>query len=91
MDELATLIRKRNIVRYCEKCGKRMTYTAVHGIYNCKDCGISILDTYGRMKELLEDNPNLTKAQISRMLHVPMREINSYIHDGILENPNPDQ
>lgn len=91
MDELARLVRKRNMVRYCEECGQRMTYTAVHGMYSCKNCNTSFKDTYGRMKDLLEDNPNLTKAQLSRMLGVPLREINNYIRDGILENPNPDQ
>ncbi len=91
MDNLTRLVRKRNLVRYCDQCGEKMSYSAVHGIYTCKNCGNSFKDTYGKMKELLESRPSLTKVEMSRILNVPLREINSYIQDGILDNPNPDQ
>ncbi|MBR1634714.1 MAG: hypothetical protein IJ682_06610 [Lachnospiraceae bacterium] len=91
MDELTRLVRKRELIRYCPQCGEKMSYSAVHGIYTCKNCDHTEKDTYGMMKDLLEDRPYLTKAQMSAILHVPLREINKYIRDGVLDNPNPDQ
>ena len=92
MDELAYLVNRKNSIRYCEECHERMSYTSVHGIYMCKKCGHQEKDLYGRMKSLLEDNPALSKWQLSGLLNVPLRDINQFIRsDGVLENPNPDQ
>lgn len=91
MDELSRLVRRRQLIRYCKQCGEQMSYSAVHGIYTCKNCNLSFKDTYGRMKTLLEETPSLSKIEMARMLGVPLREINHYIRDGVLENPNPDQ
>ena len=87
MDELTSFINSQNNIRYCNNCGKRMHYSAVHGIYSCDDCRISYKDIYGEMKELLEETPNLSMVEISVILGVPLREVKKYIKNGTLENP----
>ncbi len=92
MDDLSRLVKNRNAMRFCPQCRAKMGYVSVHGIYYCKNCGTSIKDTYGNMKDLLEESPNLSKVEISMILGVPLRVVNQYIgSDGVLENPFPDQ
>ena len=92
MDELSRLVNAKRTIRRCPKCGEKMGYVSVHGVYFCKKCDINIKDTYGDMKDLLEENPSLSKVEISMMLGVPLRVVNQYVgHNGVLENPFPDQ
>ena len=92
MDGLKRLVNSKNSVRYCQNCGIKMQYAAVLGTYTCKQCGAVQKDTYGLMKDLLEDNPNLSMSEVSLILGVPLREVRSYVRsDGVLENPRSDQ
>lgn len=87
MDSLSNLVHKKAAVRFCPRCKNKMAYTAVHGKYTCPNCNYTELDVYGQMKELLADNPSLSKIEMSMILDVPLRELNPFIKDGILENP----
>ncbi|MBR1628603.1 MAG: hypothetical protein IJ679_04945 [Lachnospiraceae bacterium] len=91
MDELSRLIRAKNNIRFCSECGTQMGYSAVHGIFTCKNCGAAYKDIYGHMKELLEETPTLSLAEMSMILNVPLRQLRQYVRNGILENPNMDQ
>lgn len=88
MDDLARLVNSRNNSRPCPRCGTKLSYISVHGTFKCKNCDYSELDTYGQMKVLLSEHPNLSKAEISQALGIPLREINRYIINGVLENPS---
>ncbi len=92
MDELARLVNTKKTIRYCPQCHAKMGYVSVHGIYTCKKCDITQKDTYGNMKDLLEENPSFSKVEIAMILGVPLRVVNQYISsNGVLENPFPDQ
>ena len=67
-----------------------MSYSSIHGLYTCKTCGYTQLDTYGQILQLMEENPTLNKAEIAMMLGISIREINLYIKDGALVNPKSD-
>jgi predicted amidophosphoribosyltransferase len=88
MDDLERLVQRQNSIRCCKQCNVKMSYTSVTGTYTCPNCGGEEKDTYGKMKDLLKDRPTLTKGQMSAILGVPLREINKYIKDGVLDNPN---
>lgn len=91
MDDLERLVRARKSAKTCPKCGHKLSYASVHGEYYCKGCNYREKDLFGRMKDLLEMNPSLSKLEMSMILGVPMRDLTEFIGDGgILVNPNPD-
>ena len=85
--ETALKLRKEKN-RHCKRCGNIMSYFSATGAHVCKQCHFTEQDTYGKIKNLLELNPNLSKMELSSMLHMPIRELNQYISDGVLVNPS---
>lgn len=90
MDSLERIVRTKNAAKQCPKCGNKLSYSSVHGEYFCKKCKHREKDLYGRMKDLIEMNPSLSKIEMSMILNVPMRDLSKYIDNGVLVNPNPD-
>ncbi len=84
---MSNLNRRKVRIKMCPYCGTKLSYASILGKYSCKNCGFSELDLYGQMKELLEDTPSLSKIELSLILNVPIREINQFIDDGVLNNP----
>lgn len=68
------------------KCGCKMDYSNIDGKYTCRECGCEELDLFGKMKELLEEQPSLTKIELSVMLQEPIKVLNQYIENGQLIN-----
>ena len=88
MDSLKNLVRRKSNIKFCPQCKGKLSYTSVLGKYSCKNCGYEEYDLYGQMKQLLEDDPALSKVALSMILNVSMRELNVFIdEDGILNNP----
>jgi hypothetical protein len=80
-----TTLMKNKQPKVCE-CGRMMKYSGYDGSYTCDACGYRELDLFGKMKELLDMYPNLTKMELSVMLGEPMKNINPYIENGHLVN-----
>ena len=90
METMKGLMRRKTKVKYCPKCHSKLAYTSVLGKYFCKECDYVEYDLYGQMKQLLEDNPALSKVEMSLILDVPIRDLNQFIDDGVLNNPYTD-
>ncbi len=71
----------------CKDCGGRVSYSIVEGSYTCQECGSVEKDNYGKIKDMLERNPALSRIELVSILHIPMRELNRYFVDGVLTNP----
>jgi hypothetical protein len=78
-------LKKNKQPKVCQ-CGCKMTYSGYDGAYTCDACGYRELDLYGKMKELLNMYPNLTKMELSVMLNEPVKNLNPYIENGTLVN-----
>ncbi len=88
LDDFKKAVDKRNTSDHtCRNCGGKVKYSIVEGTYTCKECGFVEWDIYGRIKELLEWNPNLSRIEIATILHVKMRDMNQCFDNGILVNP----
>lgn len=87
---LKGLMRRKTNTKFCPKCKTKMSYVSVLGKYTCKNCDYIEFDLYGQMKQLLEDNPSLSKVELSLILDVPIRDLNMYIDNGVLNNPYKD-
>lgn len=83
--ELTNLIDKKNNEKICE-CGYKMNYSLL-GIYRCPNCNYEEKDLYGKLRDLLDKNPSLTKLEISLILNIPLKTLNKYIQNGYLVNP----
>ncbi len=87
---MGSLVRRKRGIKLCPQCNTKLSYSSILGKYNCKNCGYTELDLYGQMKELVEDNPSLSKVEMSLILDVSLREVNQFITDGVLSNPYKD-
>ncbi len=90
MDRMKNLVHRKTNVKFCPKCHSKLSYVSILGKYHCKKCDYFEYDLYGQMKQLIEDNPSLSKVEMSLILGVPMRSTNEFIDDGILNNPYRD-
>ncbi len=81
------LHKKINQDHFCEKCGGKTSYLVVAGIYTCNECGHSEKDNYGKLKEILEKCPGLSRIELASMLHISLRELNEYFENNLLVNP----
>lgn len=72
---------------FCKKCGRKMTYSPAMGEYSCEKCHIVQKDTYGKLKELLHENPKLSLMELSLIMGIPIKELSHYVEDGVLINP----
>ena len=71
---------KRKISEHrCKECGGRVSYSIVEGFVE--------KDNYGKIKDMLERNPALSRIELASILHIPMRELNRYFVGGVLTNP----
>ena len=89
MDTLYKLndyIEKQNNIKICS-CGNKMNYSLLNGTYICPNCNFIEKDLYGKIKNLVENNPNLSKIEISIILDIPIRTLNKYIQNGYIVNP----
>ncbi len=88
LEEFKKAIDKRNTKDHvCKKCGGSVDYSVVEGTYTCKECGFVEWDTYGKIKDLLERNPNLSRIEIAAILHIKLRDLNRCFENGTLINP----
>ena len=86
--EFEKALYKRKISDHrCGECGGRVSYSVVEGIYTCQECGAVEKDDYGKIKDLLEKNPALSRIELASILHIPLRELNRYFVGGVLTNP----
>lgn len=70
----------------CEVCGEKMYYVG-GGRYECKECGHSVLDDYGKVKEFLEEHGNSPAVVVSKATGVKMEIIEMFLKRGKVEIP----
>ena len=81
------LHKKVNQEYICEKCGGKTSYSVVEGVFTCNNCGHAEKDIYGRLKEILEKYPGLSRIELASMLRISLRELNEYFENDLLVNP----
>lgn len=81
------LYKRDNDKHRCSKCGGASEYSVVEGSYTCKKCGNVENDTYGKVRNLLEKNPNMSRMELTSALHISLREVNSCFEGRVLTNP----
>ncbi|MBQ7564163.1 MAG: hypothetical protein IJT16_09255 [Lachnospiraceae bacterium] len=79
--------KRNNMDHQCEKCGGSTTYSIVMGTYTCNSCGYVEKDNYGRIKDLLEKYPGLSRIEIASVLHISLRDLNEFFENDMLVNP----
>lgn len=84
--QLESYVKKKNNEKKC-KCGCIMKYSML-GFYKCPMCSYKEKDLYGKIKDLLEMNPNLSKIEISLILNISLKNLNQYVKNGYIVNPN---
>lgn len=64
-----------------------MKYYSTQGLYECPVCKSTEQDMFGFLKELLEENPRLTKKDLSQLLEMSISELDVYFKGNTLINP----
>ena len=85
MDVNILLSRNIHVPRSCEKCGsKDVEYKGV-GEYKCRECGFTMYDDFGIVRNYLEEHKGATQSEISRATGVAMETIRQFLRDDRLE------
>ena len=62
----ALVFRDIHIPRVCAKCGKANPAYKGVGEYRCDDCGFTMYDDFGVVRNYLEAHAGATQAQVSK-------------------------
>ena len=82
------LERNSHSSKRCKKCGAELVYSKSKGILSCEKCGYTEKDNYGKIKTLLENNPDLSKPELAMILNIPLKDVNLYFdNENHLLNP----
>ena len=73
-----------NIPQYCRRCSGRLIYSG-SGEYICQDCGFTMLDDWGIIKNYLIENGAASAVQISYATGVELSVINHYLDNGDIQ------
>ena len=87
MDNIKINFNQNNNIEICPCCKKEMKYCFSTGVYSCDTCKLEKRDLYGKLRDLIEENPNLNKIALSCILDISLKELSKYIKDGYLINP----
>ena len=77
-----------NFIKICKICGKKLHYSSKKGLYYCMNCDYQEKDTFGKIKSIIDVNPNLSKPELAMILDISLKELNTYFDDdNNLVNP----
>ena len=79
------VFRDLHIPRVCEKCGKANPEYKGVGEYKCSECGFTMYDDFGVVRNYLEAHAGATQAQVSRETGVAMETIRQFLKEDRLE------
>ena len=68
----------------CEKCGCEIEYKGL-GTYVCTECGFTMYDDYGKVRNYLDAHKGATQAEVSQMTGVSQHKIRTMIKDDKFE------
>ena len=79
------VFRDLHVPRVCTKCGKANPDYKGVGEYKCSECGFTMYDDFGVVRNYLEAHAGATQAQVSRETGVAMDTIRQFLKEERLE------
>ena len=86
MNEEDKIVRKNiHVPLTCEKCGKANPEYKGVGEYKCAECGFTMYDDFGLVRNYLEAHAGATQSEVSRETGVAMDTIRQFLKEERLE------
>lgn len=84
-EEDLLISRDIHVPHLCEKCGKANPVYKGVGEYKCSECGFTMYDDFGLVRNYLEAHRGATLAQVSQATGVASDTIRQFIRDERIE------
>ncbi|MBE5848723.1 MAG: hypothetical protein E7298_00970 [Lachnospiraceae bacterium] len=85
MDENSLVRRDIHVPLTCTKCGKANPEYKGVGEYRCSECGFTMYDDFGIVRNYLEAHSGATQSQVSQATGVSMETIRYFLKEERLE------
>ena len=85
MDENSLVRRDIHVPLTCTKCGKASPEYKGVGEYRCSECGFTMYDDFGIVRNYLEAHSGATQSQVSQATGVSMETIRYFLKEERLE------
>ena len=86
MNEEDRIVRRNiHVPLTCEKCGKANPEYKGVGEYKCAECGYTMYDDFGLVRNYLEAHAGATQSEVSRETGVAMDKIRQFLKEDRLE------
>ncbi len=85
MNEETLVSRNIHVPRVCEKCGVANPEYKGVGEYKCRECGFTMYDDFGIVRNYLEAHAGATQSEVSRETGVSMETIRQFLKEERIE------